>query len=86
MSVRIRFKRVGRPRAPVYRLVAIDRTSARDAEPLEILGTFTPNRMTKPDAIHVERIRYWVSVGAKPTDTVLQTLKRAGLWAQVKPK
>ena len=85
MSVRIRFKRVGRPRAPFYRLVAIDRARARDAEPIEILGTFAPGRMSKPEVLNVERVRYWVSVGAVPTDTVRQTLKRAGLWNQIKP-
>ena len=85
MSVRIRFKRVGKPHAPIFRLVAIDRRQARDAKPIEILGTFNPKNMKKPESIHVDRIRHWVSVGALPTDTVCQTLKRAGIWNQVKP-
>lgn len=84
MSVRIRFKRVGRPKAALYRLVATDRQNARDAEPIEILGTFNPRDMKKPEAINVERIRHWVSVGALPTESVLHALKRAGLWDQVK--
>jgi small subunit ribosomal protein S16 len=85
MSVRIRFKRVGRPHAHYYRLVAIDRRQARDAEPIEILGTFNPQNMKNPEAIKVDRIKHWVSVGALPTDTVLHTLKIAGIWDQVKP-
>ena len=85
MSVRIRLTRVGRPRAHYYRLVAIDRRQARDAAPLEVLGTFDPHNMKKPEVIHVDRIKHWVSVGAQPTETVLHTLKIAGIWDQVKP-
>ena len=62
MSVRIRFKRVGRPHAAFYRLVAIDRQQARDAKPIEYLGTFNPHKMKTPEAINLDRIRYWVSV------------------------
>jgi small subunit ribosomal protein S16 len=85
MSVRIRFARIGRPKAHYYRLVATDRRYARDAKPIENLGTFDPHNMKNPHAINVERIKYWVSVGAKPTETVLFTLKKAGIWSQVKP-
>ena len=45
MSVRIRFTRIGRPHAPFYRLVATDRRNARDAAPIEVLGTFNPRNM-----------------------------------------
>lgn len=85
MSVRIRFTRIGRPHAPFYRLVAIDRRQARDAEPIEVLGTFNPRKMKTPEAIKVERVKYWVGVGALPTESVVHTLKQAGLWDQVKP-
>ena len=85
MSVRIRFKRVGRPHAPFFRLVAIDRQDARDAEPIEVLGTFSPHDKKNPYSIKVERIKYWVSVGALPTESVLFTLKKAGLWSQINP-
>lgn len=85
MSVRIRFTRIGRPHTPFYRLVATDRRNARDAAPIEVLGTFNPRSMTKPEAIKVERIKYWVGVGALPTDSVVHTLKKAGIWEQVKP-
>ncbi len=85
MSVRIRFRRVGRPHIGYFRLVATDRTYARDAKPVEILGTFNPHKMQKPESINVERLRYWISVGATPTERVLHTLKTTGLWDQVKP-
>ena len=82
--VRIRFKRVGRPHAPYFRLVAIDKRQSRDAEPIEILGTFRPSDKKNP-SVNIDRIRHWVSVGALPTDTVRQALKTAGVWDQVKP-
>jgi small subunit ribosomal protein S16 len=85
MSVRLRFNRIGRPHVHFYRLVATDRRKARDAKPIEILGTFNPHNITKPEVINLERIKYWLSVGATPSLTVLHTLKNAGLWNDVKP-
>lgn len=85
MSVRIRFSRVGRPHDPFYRLVATNRTYARDAKPIEVLGAFNPRNMKKPDAFNVERVKYWFSVGALPTESVVHGLKVAGLWDSVKP-
>lgn len=85
MSVRIRFRRVGRPHNAYYRLVAIDRTAARDGKPIEILGTFNPRNIQKPDAIQAERVRYWIANGAQPTDSVRFALEKAGVWDQVKP-
>lgn len=85
MSVRIRFNRIGRPHAAYYRLVAIDRRQARDAAPIEVLGTFNPRNMKTPEIVHVERIKHWVSVGAQASESVIHTLKVAGIWDQVKP-
>lgn len=85
MSVRLRFKRIGRPHDPYYNLVAVDRRGARDAQPIEILGTFNPREREKPAALNAERIKYWISVGAQPTETVLSSLKKVGVWEQVKP-
>lgn len=83
--VKLRFKRVGRPHDPYFRLVAIDRRQARDAEPIEVLGTFNPRKVKNPDGVKVERLRYWVSVGAQPSPSVVHALKSAGVWDQVKP-
>jgi small subunit ribosomal protein S16 len=83
--VKLRFKRVGRPHDPYFRLVAIDRRAARDAKPIEVLGAFNPRKVKNPDAVNVERIRYWVSVGAQASPSVVHALKAAGVWAQVKP-
>ena len=85
MSVRIRFNRVGRTKCPKFRLVATDRRNSRDGKPLEILGAFDPLNGKKPDSVKVDRIRHWVSVGATLSDSVRTTLKKQGIWAQVKP-
>lgn len=85
MSVRIRFTRIGRPHDPYYRVVATDRRNARDAKPIEVLGTFNPRNKQKPEALNVERLKYWVGVGAQPTESVVFALKKAGVWDQVKP-
>src|ERR1700755_879117 len=85
MSVRIRFTRIGRPHDPYYRVVAIDRRQARDAKPIEILCTINPRAKEKPEALNVERIKHWISVGALASESVLYTLKKAGVWDQVKP-
>ncbi len=84
MSVKIRFSRIGRPHAPFFRLVAADHRNARDAKPIEVLGTFNPRKKDKPEALNVDRIKYWISVGAQPSDSVKFTLKKAGVWDQVK--
>jgi small subunit ribosomal protein S16 len=65
--------------------VATDRQNSRDAKPIEVLGTFDPHDKKNPHAINIDRIKYWVSVGAQPTSSVLHTLKKAGIWSQVKP-
>ena len=85
MSVRIRFKRVGRPHAPYFRIVAVDQRKSPTAAPLESLGTVNPHVAVKPDELHADRIRYWLSVGAQPSERVVKTLKKAGVWNQVKP-
>lgn len=85
MSVRIRFSRIGRPHNNFYRLVATPRTQARDKQPIEILGTFNPRNHNKPEVIKLDRIKYWLSMGATPTDGVVHALKNNGLWDQVKP-
>ena len=76
MAVKIRFTRVGKKHAPVYRIVAVDSRKKRDGEYLENLGTYNP--LTKEILQwHEERIQHWVSVGAIMTDSVqrLQKIK-----------
>jgi len=76
MAVKIRFTRVGKKHAPVYRIVAIDSRKKRDGEYLENLGTYNPLTKTIIQW-HEDRIQHWVSVGAIVTDSVkrLQKIK-----------
>ena len=79
--VRLRLKRFGRTHQPFYRLNAIDQRSPRDGKPIEQLGYFDP---CQPDAerqikLDEERIRYWLGVGAQPSDTVRDMLVRANI-------
>ncbi|GBF94016.1 30S ribosomal protein S16 [Raphidocelis subcapitata] len=73
--VAIRFQRFGRKKAPFYRLVAIDSRVRRDGRPLEYLGWYDP--LKKETNLNAPAIKQWLSVGALPSDTVRQLLKKA---------
>jgi small subunit ribosomal protein S16 len=79
--VRLRLKRFGRTHKPVYRLNAIDQRSPRDGKPIEELGHFNPHLedLDKQLTIKEDRVRYWLGVGAQPSDTVRDLLAKAGL-------
>ena len=81
MAVRLRLKRLGRTHRPFYRLNAIDSRSPRDGRVLEELGHYDPtNRVAEQQLeVNAERIKYWLSVGALPTDTVRSLLKKNGI-------
>lgn len=82
--VRIRLRRVGRKKAPAYRVVVADSKSPRDGKFIEIVGQYAP-RATSDDQklkIDAERVNYWMNVGAQPSDTVRALLRRAGLLKQ----
>ncbi len=82
--VRIRLKRFGRPHRPYYRIAAMDQRSARDSKTIEELGVFDPIEKDKGKQIQLdtERAKYWLSVGAQPTQTVASLFKRAGIEAK----
>ena len=76
--VRIRLRRVGAKKQPSYRVVAADKEAQRDGRFLEILGHYNPR--TEPSTIHFEedRIFYWLSVGAQPSDSVVSLFRQMG--------
>ena len=78
MSVRIRMKMTGRKHRPFFRICVIDRQKARDGLPIEELGTYDPMVKVKAERVKVnlERIKYWLSVGATPSDRVATLLKK----------
>ncbi len=80
MSVRIRMKKMGRAHRPFYRVCAIDKRSPRDGRVLEELGTYDTS-VPDTDAralLKADRIDYWLSVGAQPSDKVAVLIKKYG--------
>ena len=79
MSVKIRLKRVGKTKAPSYRVVVADSRSPRDGRIIENIGWYNPR--VEPSAIHIdeEKALGWLKNGALPTDSVSSLLKRAGI-------
>ena len=79
--IKLRLRRMGAKKRPFYRIVATEHSSPRDGRFIEILGHYDP--LTEPATVKVdaERVKYWMSVGAKPSETVEGLLKRAGVIA-----
>ena len=80
MSTRIRLRKIGRKKLPLYRIVVADKESPRDGRFIEILGTYDPKlEGTKKVVLDVEKAKSWLAKGATPTDTVEALLKSAGV-------
>ena len=77
MAVTLRLTRKGAKRRPFYRIVAADSRYPRDGRFLENLGTYDPKAKEPEDKVklNMERIRYWLEEGAKPSNTVKSLLK-----------
>ena len=75
--VKIRLKRVGKKKAPFYHIVVADSRSPRDGKIIEQVGTYDP--MANPSVINLdkEKVETWIKNGAKPTDTVMDLIKKA---------
>lgn len=73
--LKLRLKRIGRKRAPSYRLVIIENCARRDGRPVEEVGYYDP--ISKKYYLNENKIRKWLSYGAKPTETVFNLLKKA---------
>ncbi len=72
--VKIRLKRMGRKKLPVYKIVVAESMSKRDGRAVDILGTYNPK--SKELQIDVEKVKEWLAKGAQPTDRVAALLKR----------
>ena len=77
--VRIRLRRVGRKKAPVYRIIVADSQSPRDGKFIEIIGQYAPRQSQGGLSVNEERANYGLGVGAQPSDTVRSLLRRAGV-------
>ncbi len=84
MAVKLRLKRLGRRHVSVYRLSATESRCPRDGRVLEELGTYDPANKDAAQQVRIdaERVKYWLSVGAVPSDTVAQLLKKHGITAR----
>jgi len=79
MAVRIRLRRVGRKKQPLYRIVVTDSRSPRDGRFIETIGSYNPRQSESALQLKTERADYWLGVGALPSDTVRSLLRKAGL-------
>ena len=75
--VTIRLRRQGAKKSPFYRIVVIDSANAREGAFVEILGHYNPRKSPEILVIDRERLQYWLSVGAKASDSVRTLVKRA---------
>ena len=81
MAVRIRLRRVGSKKNPVWRVVVADKRSPRDGRTIETIGRY--NAQTEPSTIEIdaERAQYWLDHGAQPSETVANLLRTQGITA-----
>lgn len=77
--VKIRLRRTGKTKQPSYRLVVADSRSPRDGKFIEIIGHYNPIQQPKVLEVKADRARYWLGVGAQPSDTVVSLLKRVNV-------
>ncbi len=90
--VRIRLARMGRVHQPIYNIVVTNKRTKRDGKPIEVIGTYNPIPTplttkqreqgyvpTKDVALDFTRAKYWLGVGAQPTETIAKLLKKAGI-------
>jgi small subunit ribosomal protein S16 len=77
--VRIRLRRMGKTKQPSYRVVVADSRSPRDGKFIEIIGYYEPIRQPKVLHIKQDRARYWLGVGAQPSETVVHLLKQVNI-------
>jgi small subunit ribosomal protein S16 len=80
VSVKIRLKRLGKIRAPYYRIVVADSRTKRDGRVIEEIGKYHPTEEPSFIEVNSERAQYWLSVGAQPTEQVAALLKLSGDW------
>ena len=79
MSVKIRLARFGAKKQPTYRIVVAEEHSKRDGRIVEKIGYYDPRHEPSTVVINDERAKYWLGVGARPTDAMGPLLKQAGI-------
>ena len=84
MAVKIKLKRIGKIRVPQYRIVIADSRTARNGRAIEEIGIYQPKQEPSLIRVDSERVQYWLSVGAQPTEPVMALLKVTGDWQKFK--
>ncbi len=84
MAVKIRLKRLGKIRAPYYRIVVADSRTKRDGRVIEEIGKYHPTEQPSFIEVDSDRAQYWLGVGAQPTEQVAALLKLTGDWGKFK--
>ena len=84
MAVKIRLKRMGKIRAPFYRIVIADARKKRDGRVIEEIGKYDPKRDPSLIEVDSERAQHWLGVGAQPSEPVLALLRKTGDWQKFK--
>ncbi|KRF27878.1 30S ribosomal protein S16 [Phycicoccus sp. Soil802] len=84
MAVKIRLKRMGKIRAPFYRVVVMDSRAKRDGRAIEEIGKYHPTEEPSVIDINSDRAQYWLGQGAQPTEAVAALLKVTGDWQKYK--
>lgn len=82
MATRIRLRRVGRKKLPLYRIVVADKEAPRDGRFIAIIGTYDPKAKAAKDQVTVDaaKAKAWLAKGATPSETVQSLLKKAGVF------
>lgn len=80
MSLKIRLQRVGTTKKPFYRVVAVDSRKKRDGDVIDYIGKYQPIVKEKQFEVDEIKILKWLKMGAQPTDTIMQLLKKEGIW------
>ncbi len=90
MAVAIRLTRQGRRHLPFYHIGVFNSRTRRDGAPVEQIGFFNPESKTERIRLDVDRAKYWLGVGAQPSETVQTILKEQGLtsdlWLKARTK
>ena len=84
MAVKIKLKRLGKIRAPYYRIVVADSRTKRDGRAIEEIGKYHPKAEPSFIEVNSDRAQHWLSVGAQPTDPVRKILEITGDWQKFK--
>src|SRR5471032_2611195 len=86
MALKIRLSRIGATHQPHYRIVVAETRSRRDGDAVETLGTYDPRTKGQQVHLRLDRVDYWISKGAKPTDTLHSIIKWARKGATSAPE